>query len=232
MFKCEKCGSELEPNAKFCTNCGEQVSENVKTEMKNEQPSSKVKTWVLKAIAFFIAAFVFTIARIIFTAINGGSIDGKLEAGGILLFIGMYILLKGLFLKDSSAKKTGGWILFIYIVLSVVFTYFMNNSNFGLENQIMEMNRNTPKKVDDETELLSAKVNGNNVEIKYRLIKYSANDIPFENRNQFKNELHNSFCADIGYQKILKYKNGINIYLYGKYNNPLIDLYLTNENCK
>ncbi|WP_404801466.1 zinc-ribbon domain-containing protein [Aliarcobacter skirrowii] len=21
MFKCEKCGSELEPNAKFCTSC-------------------------------------------------------------------------------------------------------------------------------------------------------------------------------------------------------------------
>jgi len=232
MFKCEKCGSELEPNAKFCTNCGEKVSENIKIEMKNDQPSSKFKTWILKAVAFFIAAFVFTIARLIFTAMNGGSMDGKTEAGGILLFIGMYILLKGLFLKDSSAKKTGGWILVIYIVLSIIFTYFMNNSNFGLENQIIQMNKNTPKKVDDETELLSAKLNGNNVEIKYRLINYSANDIPYENRNQLKNEIHNSFCADIGYQKILQYKNGINVYLYGKYNNQIIDLYLTNQNCK
>jgi len=25
-LKCEKCGAELEPNAKFCTNCGEKVS--------------------------------------------------------------------------------------------------------------------------------------------------------------------------------------------------------------
>ncbi len=73
MFKCEKCGSELELNAKFCTNCGENVSTNIQTEMKKEQPSSKVKTWVLKAIAFFIAAFVFTFARLIFTAMNGGS---------------------------------------------------------------------------------------------------------------------------------------------------------------
>ncbi|WP_415396250.1 zinc ribbon domain-containing protein [Sulfurimonas sp. CS5] len=29
MFKCEKCGSELEPNAKFCTNCGENIDEKV-----------------------------------------------------------------------------------------------------------------------------------------------------------------------------------------------------------
>lgn len=25
MFKCEKCGSELEQNAKFCTNCGKKI---------------------------------------------------------------------------------------------------------------------------------------------------------------------------------------------------------------
>lgn len=127
-FNCEKCGSVLESNAKFCTTCGEKVSENIKTEMKDNQPSSKVKTWILKAVALFIAAFIFGITRVFFTAISGGSMDGKSEGGGILLFIGMYILLKGLFLNDSSAKKTGGWILVIYIVLSIVFAYYMNNS--------------------------------------------------------------------------------------------------------
>jgi len=232
MFKCDKCGSKLEPYAKFCTNCGESVSENIKTEMKNEQPSSKVKTWIFKAIAFFIAAFVFTIARIIFTAMNGGSMDGKLEAGGILLFIGMYILLKGLFLKDSSAKKTGGWILVIYIVLSIAFTYYMNNSNYGLESQIMKMNSSAPVKIDSETELMGAKLNGNNVDIKYRLINYSANDIPYDNRTQLKTELQNSFCSDSGYKKIMNFGKGINVYVYGKYKNQIISLYVSKQNCK
>lgn len=232
MFKCEKCGAELEPNAKFCTSCGEKVSENIKIEMKNDEPSSKVKTWILKAIAFFIAAFIFSIARVFFTAINGGSMDGKTEAGGILLFIGMYILLKGLFLNDSSAKKTGGWILVIYIVLSIAFTYFMNNSTYGIETQIMQMNRNTPKKVDDETELMSAKLNGNNVDIKYRLINYSANDIPYDNRTQLKTELQNSFCSDSGYKKIMNFGKDINVYVYGKYKNQIISLYVSKQNCR
>lgn len=232
MFKCEKCGSELELNAKFCTNCGENVSTNIQTEMKKEQPSSKVKTWVLKAIAFFIAAFVFTFARLIFTAMNGGSMDGKLEAGGILLFIGLYILLKGLFLKDSSARKTGGWILVVYIVLSVALTYYMNNSNYGLETQIMRMNSSAPVKIDDETELIGAKLNGSDVDIKYRLINYSSNDIPYENRNELESQLKNSFCSDGGYKKIMNYGKGVNVYVYGKYKNQIISLYLTKQNCR
>lgn len=232
MFKCEKCGSELGPNAKFCTSCGKHVSENVKNEMKNEKPSSKVKTWILKAVAFFIAAFVFTIARVIFTAINGGSMDGKLEAGGILLFIGMYILLKGLFLKDLSAKKTGGWILGIYIVLSIAFTYYMNNSKYGLESQIMKMNSRAPIKIDSETELMGAKLNGNNVDIKYRLINYSAKDIPYENRSELKNQLKSSFCSDSGYKRIMSFGKGINVYVYGKYKREMLNLYLSKSNCR
>lgn len=231
MFKCEKCNSELEPNAKFCTNCGEQVSENIKTEMKDDKPSSKVKIWLLKAVAFFIAAFIFTIARVIFTAINGGSIDGKLEAGGILLFIGMYILLKGLFLKDSSAKKLGGGVLFAYIILSIIFSYYISSSDFSLENQIIKMNNQAPIKLDDETELTSAKLNGNNVDIQYRLIKYTSYDIPYENRNEFKNNLKSNFCQDEGYKKILNSNKEVNVYIYGKDNNHIISVILSKDIC-
>lgn len=126
MFKCEKCGAELEPNAKFCTSCGEKVSENIKIEMKNNEPLSKVKTWILKAIAFFIAGMVWSIARITFAAINGESIHDGYSGEALLLFIGLYMLLKGLFLKDSSAKKRGGWILAIYLIGTIALTYYMN----------------------------------------------------------------------------------------------------------
>lgn len=233
MFKCEKCASELEPNAKFCTNCGEQVSENVKTAIKNEQPSSKVKIWLLKAVAFFIAVLVFLIARFIITAINGGSINGKLEAGGILLFIGMYVLLKGLFLKDSSSKKWGGWILVIYIVLSIVFSYYMNNSQFGVESQIMEMNKNTPKKIDDDTLLLKASlINSNVVSFRYKLLNVSSENFSRESKLIFNKELEETFCANESFNHILKYKNKIIIFIKGKDNRQITNLYITNQKCK
>lgn len=46
MFKCKKCGSDLEPNAKFCTNCGDPVSNvtknsTVSSESINNNESKK-----------------------------------------------------------------------------------------------------------------------------------------------------------------------------------------------
>lgn len=199
--------------------------------MNQQQPSSKVKKWFLISLAFVIALIVFTIARVIFTAMNGGVMNGKLEVGGILLFYGVYSLLSGLFLNNSSAKKRGAWILAIYLIVSIVFTYYMNNSKFGLENQIMRMNQNTPTRIDDQTELLSTKLNGNNVDIKYRLFNYASSDIPSENSSQLKSQIKQEFCKDSDYQKIMKYKNGINVYFYGKHGSQIIDLYLTQDIC-
>ena len=82
MFKCDKCNAELEPSAKFCTTCGEKVYLEIAENMESEKPVSKVKVWIFKVISFFIALIVFTIARLIFTAINGGTADGKLAMGG------------------------------------------------------------------------------------------------------------------------------------------------------
>lgn len=232
MFKCEKCDSKLEPNAKFCTNCGESVSENIKTEMKNEQPSSKVKTWVLKAVAFFIAAIVFTIARVIFTAINGGSIDGKLEAGGILLFIGMYILLKGLFLKDSSAKKTGGWILVIYIVLSIAFTYYLNNSSYGIDEQLRQMSYKAPIKIDKDTELSKVTINGNNVTFKYKLKNISKNNLSSQQKNIFRTTIKDELCKDKDFIKMIKHDKKITVYYYDMRNYLISQISLSTAKCR
>lgn len=96
----------------------------------------------------------------------------------------------------------------------------------------MKMNSSAPVKIDSETELMGAKLNGNNVDIKYRLINYSANDIPYDNRTQLKTELQNSFCSDSGYKKIMNFGKGINVYVYGKYKNQIISLYVSKQNCK
>lgn len=230
MSKCEKCGLELEANAEVCTSCGTSVTDDLQT--SKESNSKKIKRWTLKIVAFFISAIVFVIAKIILTAINGGAIDGKLEAGGLLLFYGSYSLLSGLFLKDSSAKKRGGWILVIYLVGSISFTYFMNHSNYGLETQIIDMNKNTPYKLDSETELLSAKLNGEDVDIEYRLINYTSNDFSDKGKITFENQLRDNFCAVGGYKKIMNYGKDINFYIYGKYNSKIVNFRLNKDACK
>lgn len=48
MFKCEKCGSELETNAKFCINCGKEMSSDIKV------TESKDLSWYFLIVAFLL----------------------------------------------------------------------------------------------------------------------------------------------------------------------------------
>jgi hypothetical protein len=232
MFKCDKCNAELEPNAKFCTTCGEKVSLEIAKNMESEKPISKVKVWVLKGIAFFIALIVFTIARLVFTAINGGTADGKLAMGGILLFYGVYALLSGIFLKDKKARKRGGWILLIYIVGSIAFSYFLNNSSFGIDEQIRNTINSTPIKINKNTELSKVSMNGNNVTFKYKLLNIAKDDISYANLQNFKQTIKNELCKDKGFLKMMKHDKIISIYYYGKYNGLLSNITISNSECR
>ena len=232
MFKCDKCNAELEPNAKFCTTCGEKVSLEIAKNMESEKPVSKVKVWIFKSIAFFIALIVFTIARLIFTAINGGTADGKLAMGGILLFYGVYALLSGMFLKDKDARKKGSWILLIYIVASIAFSYYLNNSSFGIDEQLRNMSRRTPITIDQDTELSKVLINGNDITFKYKLINVSKNDISYSNLQNFKQTMKNEFCKDKDFLKMMKHNKNINLYYYGKHNGLISNIKISNRECK
>ncbi|MCB4773469.1 MAG: zinc ribbon domain-containing protein [Sulfurovum sp.] len=232
MFKCDKCNAELEPNAKFCTTCGEKVSLEIAKNMESEKPLSKVKVWIFKSIAFFIALIVFTIARLIFTAINGGTADGKLSMGGILLFYGVYALLSGIFLKDKEARKRGSWILLIYVVASIAFSYFLNNSSYGIDEQLRQMSYKTPIKIDKDTELTKVTVNGNNVILKYNLINIAKDDIPYASLQNFGQIMKDEFCKDKDFVKIINHNKIVHMYYYGKYNSLISDITISNQECR
>jgi len=231
-LKCEKCGAELEPNAKFCVNCGKEVSEENKIIIENEKPISKVKIWIFKFIAFIIASLIFIIARVFFTAINGGTVDGKIEMGGILLFYGVYALLSGIFLKDKDARKRGAWILVIYVIASIAFSYFLNNSSYGIDEQFRQMSYKTPIKIDKDTELTKVNINGNNITLNYRLIHISKDDIPYENLRNFGQVIKEEFCQDKNFLKVMKHNKTINIYYYGKHNQLISNIKLSKEICR
>lgn len=63
MFKCEKCGAELEPNAKFCTSCGEKVLQNVVRTRGAKY--SRTKYWIISIILLIISAFIFGFSRML-----------------------------------------------------------------------------------------------------------------------------------------------------------------------
>lgn len=123
-MQCQKCNNELEVDSKFCAHCGTSVSEEVLAKMKEDSPTSKAKVYIFKGIALIIALFIYGMAITISKSMSGSD---KVAIGGILLFYGVYALLSGLFLKEKSSIKRGGWILAIYIVGSIAFTYYYNN---------------------------------------------------------------------------------------------------------
>lgn len=227
-MQCQKCNNELEVDSKFCAHCGATVSEKVLAKMKEDSPTSKAKVYIFKGIAFVIALFVFSIARMIFTAMSGSD---KVAIGGILLFYGVYALLSGLFLKEKSSIKRGGWVLAIYIVGSIAFTYYYNNSSLGIDQQIMEMGKNTPQRIDDNLEFTSVKLDGNNVLMNYKLFNLSKNDIPSEKLEGLKNTIEAGLCKDESFAKVLEYGKNITASVYGNDNNLILDIHVSKGDC-
>lgn len=232
MIKCDKCGSILEKNAKFCTSCGEKISDEKSKEINREQPTAKVKVWIFRTIAFIIALFTFTIARAIFTVMNDGTINGKLEMGGILLFYGVYSLLSGLFLKDSAVKKRGAWILAIYIIGSMIFSYYIKNSSFGIDEELRQMSTKTPIKIDENSEISMVSVNGNNVTFKYRLLNIAKDDIPYSNLKNFNQTIKDELCKDKVFLNMMKNNKIIDTFYYGKDNGLISNTTISTQECR
>lgn len=229
MVTCDKCDSALEENSKFCLKCGSEVSVEKIAKMNEEKPTSKAKVWIFKTIAFIIAGFVFSIARVISGAMSGSD---EASVGGILLFYGVYALLSGLFLSDKSSVKRGSWVLAFYIIGSIIFTYIVNNSSYGINERIMKTSKSTPLKIDNDTELSSVKLDENNVYYNYKLLNISANDIPSETKNNFANSIKNNLCKEEDFVKIMSYGKIMTVSYYGKDNNLIASSNISKTLCK
>lgn len=230
-MQCQKCNNELEVDSKFCAHCGAPVSEDTILKMNEEKPIAKTKTFLFKTLAFFIAAFLTFIIKLILMGVGLLEVSSDFMKGGILLFLGLWTLLSGLFLKDTKKKKWGVWLLGAYVILSIAFGYFYNNSSFGIEQQIMEMNKNTPQRIDDDVEFTSVRINGDDVLMNYKLFNFSKNDFPLEKLDGLKNIMEPGFCNDESFAKVLDYGKNITASIYGNDNRLILDIHVSKGDC-
>lgn len=116
MFTCEKCNSELEQNAKFCTNCGEKVPNDILSEMEKEQPSSKVKD-ILAGVIVGITIIVAFLSIILLSEVLKIHISISIL---LPLLIGSY--LGDFFWKSITKKKS---IILILVLIQIIFILFL-----------------------------------------------------------------------------------------------------------
>ncbi len=98
MIKCEKCGSELEPNAKFCTNCGESVAE--KAIVQREDFETSALPIAAKDTSFSLFSFSGCISRKTYWAVSLGSI--------IILIVFAQLVIT---FSISSSKESSGHVM-------------------------------------------------------------------------------------------------------------------------
>jgi tetratricopeptide (TPR) repeat protein len=230
-MQCQKCNNELEVDSKFCMHCGTPVSAEVIAKMNDEKPMTKTKVFLLKTLAFFIAVFLTMIIKLFLMAVGFLEFSADFMKGGILLLLALWLLLNGFFLKDAGKKKWGAGLLGAYLVLSIAFGYFYNNSDFGVEQQIIELGSNTPKKIDENMEFSSVKMDGDTVLMDYKLLNASGSDIAPEKINDLKSTIKSESCKDESFAKIIEHGKNITISYYGNDNNLILNVQVSKNDC-
>lgn len=130
--KCEQCGAELEQNAKFCTSCGEKVSEETTIQEKSNDLPKKYLfisflIGIIPSILGFRTHYNLEDINLSYILTNGTpEIYGEI-IGGALGFIFFPVIIIGFIwgIKSLMSKKYQKPILHIFIgtiIVSVMMT--------------------------------------------------------------------------------------------------------------
>jgi len=124
MF-CPECGKKNEDNAKFCENCGKEINQIVKTEIKNKKTKDK-NLFVVKLVLLFPLA--------IGLGIVAGAIERSLMGlilESFLLFqiitIGIVIIelfFVGYLFKEPEKGALGGLVAGLIIIVNIVLVVY------------------------------------------------------------------------------------------------------------
>ncbi len=232
MVVCEKCENQLEQDSKYCTNCGEKISDSSLQNLHQSKTSIKIKNFVLKSIAFILALFITLIVKLMLVV--AGLIDASdfSMKTGIFLFLGLWFLLTGLFLKNNDKRNWGYGLLVFYVIGSIGLGYVINNSSTGLDARIHATMKKTPIKLNDEIELSSIAVQNNDVHMVYTFLNVSKSQFTDSGINDFES-LTEDFdtCEDEGYIDMMKYGKNITISFYGNEGDLVAEKVLSASSC-
>jgi len=231
-MQCQKCNNELEVDSKFCMHCGASVSEEMIAKMNDAKPMTKTKVFLLKTLAFFIAVFLTMIIKLTLMAVGLLEFSADFMKGGILLLLGLWLLLNGFFLKDAGKKKWGFGLVGAYLIFSLAFGYFYNNSDYGVEQQIIEWGNTLPKNVDENIELSSVKLDGNTVVMDYKLLNVPSTAIPAKKLSDLESTTKSESCKDESFIKLFEHDKNIKMSYYGNDNNLILEVQLSKVDCR
>jgi magnesium-transporting ATPase (P-type) len=137
MFKCDKCNAELEPNAKFCTNCGEKISEET-TEIINNKYEGLGGWLILVGIGLVISPLILLakLSKVYLPMFNDGTwealttltsesynssflsflLAGEMFFSSLMTLASLYLIYL-FFTKKSFFPKLYIWILVFSLII-------------------------------------------------------------------------------------------------------------------
>ena len=239
---CGNCNKEIEDDSKFCLYCGNKVevhklekeikeSISIQNETSETQNNKSVKDLILKIGIFLFSGFIFTIAKIIFMA--KGISEGESMVVGVFLWLGLYKILVGFILNDKSSKKLGTWVLIIYFLLAVIsIRYELNESNFSVKEELTYLKNQTPKKLDENTTLLTLDINEMNVSFEYYINNVSVDNMTDKSQRSFIHTVKKELCKTPIFVKIIEENYNINIKYLDKNYYIIGEVELSKNECK
>lgn len=232
-MKCLQCGAENEDSAKFCTACGVNLNQEKKSFWKH---LFNWKYYIFPLLVGFIVELYY-----IRTNIN---LMSYIRITGTIMGILMAVQLDDKFLKKLGMFFAGGFATNVIAVLaffSLTFAYdsFGNNTSEMMVKKILEKNKNLPKMMNEEVEMLKfTSDNSHSVKTNVKFTKYTKNDIlsDYKSVNAFENDMLNSelkvSCPKKSVKKMLA--SGLTdwIVYYDKHNDLIGQIYLNTKKCQ
>ena len=239
MFKCDKCNSELEKNAKFCINCGARIEiqvEEKENSRKNNEENKSLEKSILKKIIYRIIAVI--IAYVGFVALKVALVGQGISFGestlvGASIFIGLYNISTGFLLKIKSSGNRGIW--FILITIFLVFVSIKGEperATSSAKDILTTLKNQIPKKLDKNTTLLKLDINGDNVAFEYYINNASIDNMTPESQNIFVYTVKKELCNAPLYIKVMEHNYNIDIKYLDKNYNTIGKVQLSKNECK
>jgi len=132
----------------------------------------------------------------------------------------------------SAAWNKIKYAILIVIILIISINYLLNNTSYGIDEQLRRLNNKTPIKIDKDIELIRVILDGTKVIFKYKLINIAKDDIPYNKLYNFSKSMKYILCKEKDLRNILNYDKTISIYYYGKYGHLISDITIDKQECR
>ena len=226
---CEKCNKNIDYDAKFCYFCGYKIEK--KSEEVEIYTNSKLKGIVFRIIAIVLAYFGFVAVKI--ALVPKGISFGETTLTSMFVFLAIYKIVVGYSLKIKSSKNMGIWFVIISICLVFILVrHELKTSDTFIADELSYLKNTTPKKIDENTTLLSINIDGMNVEFKYYIDNVNIDNMTKEIKNNFEKTVKTKLCKEQIFIEVMNHNYNLNLKYLDKNYQIIGEVELSKNICK